>query len=207
VTTTKQASDVKQFVTSTIDVFRAPYGRAVAPHPRSAVIVGTTNEKKFHNDATGSRRFWIVRVGRPIDTQALADWRDQLWAEAVQAYAGGEGERWWLDDAQEAARAGDAEQHFVEDPWAALIEAWLESPCAKAEPITALRIMSMALELDAVHQTQAAMNRVGRIMRGFGWDNPRTWLSDRGEARRQIRVWVRPKGTRERANPAADAAQ
>lgn len=199
VTTTKQASDVKQFVTSPIDVFRAPYGRAVAQHPRSSVIVGTTNEKKFHNDATGSRRFWIVRVGRPIDAQALTDWRDQLWAEAVQAYAGGKGEQWWLGADEEAAREGDADQHFVEDPWAALVEGWLESPRAKAEPITAQRILSMALELDAAHQTQAAMNRVGRIMRNLGWDNPRVWVHDRDEARRQIRMWVRAPSAHDRA--------
>jgi hypothetical protein len=200
ITTKRQAADVKQFLTSQTDVFRAPYGRAVAPHPRATVIVGTTNEAQFLADPTGSRRFWVVPVTRRADLQALEDWRDQLWAEAVAAFAAGE--RWWLDDADEVEREVVAERYQLDDPWELTITRWLESPSAKKEPITSARVLSEALALEAQNQTQAAMNRVGRVLRALGWDNP---LQRFGEGRR-VRVW-RPADTPERArngDPAQD---
>ena len=50
---------VKSFVTRTDDKFRQSYGVAVESHPRSCIIVGSTNsEGGFLRDITGNRRFW-----------------------------------------------------------------------------------------------------------------------------------------------------
>lgn len=83
---------VKSFVTRTDDKFRQSYGVAVESHPRSCIIVGSTNsEGGFLRDITGNRRFWPVHVsghGRfhPWELQEV----DQVWAEALERYHNGE---------------------------------------------------------------------------------------------------------------------
>lgn len=83
---------VKSFVTRVDDKYRQAYGAIVESHPRSCIIVGTTNsESGFLRDITGNRRFWPVQVSEnsPHHPWDLTD-TDQVWAEAIQAYKGGE---------------------------------------------------------------------------------------------------------------------
>lgn len=83
---------VKSFVTRVDDKYRQAYGMVVESHPRSCIIVGTTNsESGFLRDITGNRRFWPVQVSErgshhPWDLEEI----DQIWAEAIQAYKDGE---------------------------------------------------------------------------------------------------------------------
>lgn len=79
---------VKSFITRTDDKFRASYGFNVENHPRSNIIVGTTNsEDGFLRDITGNRRFWPVHVTgkgkhKPWDLKDV----DQIWAETIVKY-------------------------------------------------------------------------------------------------------------------------
>jgi predicted P-loop ATPase len=83
---------VKSFITRTDDKYRQAYGTTVESHPRSCVIVGTTNsDGGFLRDITGNRRFWPVRVTghgkwHPWELTAA----DQVWAEAIEYYKNGE---------------------------------------------------------------------------------------------------------------------
>ena len=83
---------VKSFVTRQDDKFRQAYGVNVESHPRSCIIVGSTNsESGFLRDVTGNRRFWPVHVPgtgkyHPWDVKDV----DQIWAEAIQLYKDGE---------------------------------------------------------------------------------------------------------------------
>lgn len=83
---------VKSFITRTDDKYRQAYGVSVESHPRSCIIVGTTNsDGGFLRDITGNRRFWPVTVNghgkyHPWD---LTD-ADQIWAEAIEYYNRGE---------------------------------------------------------------------------------------------------------------------
>ena len=83
---------VKSFITRTDDKFRQAYGVSVESHPRSCVIVGTTNsDGGFLRDITGNRRFWPVRVTgsgkyRPWELTEV----DLIWAEAIEYYNRGE---------------------------------------------------------------------------------------------------------------------
>ncbi|MEG2712542.1 MAG: virulence-associated E family protein [Clostridia bacterium] len=83
---------VKSFITRTDDKFRQAYGVNVESHPRSNIIVGTTNsEDGFLRDVTGNRRFWPVHVS---GESKLSPWDlkdvDQIWAEAIIKYKEGE---------------------------------------------------------------------------------------------------------------------
>ena len=83
---------VKSFVTRTDDKFRQSYGIVVESHPRTCIIVGSTNsEGGFLRDITGNRRFWPVHV---TGKGAHHPWEmtdiDQIWAEAIERYHQGE---------------------------------------------------------------------------------------------------------------------
>ena len=75
------SAKIKAVLSTRIDHFRMPFGRLAADYKRTAVLAGTTNNRDWHNDDTGGRRFWPVHVGR-IDLKWLSQERPQLFAEA-----------------------------------------------------------------------------------------------------------------------------
>ncbi|MDO5304382.1 MAG: VapE family protein, partial [bacterium] len=80
------------FVSRTDDKYRQAYGSSVESHPRSCIIVGTTNsDSGFLRDITGNRRFFPVNIA---GTGKYHPWEltevDQIWAEAVEYYNCGE---------------------------------------------------------------------------------------------------------------------
>ena len=83
---------IKSFVSRTDDKYRQAYGSSVESHPRSCIIVGTTNsDSGFLRDITGNRRFFPVNI---TGTGKYHPWEltevDQIWAEAVKYYNCGE---------------------------------------------------------------------------------------------------------------------
>lgn len=87
--TRAEVTKVKQFVSSQKDRFRASFDRRPKDYPRQVVFIGTTNESHYLSDPTGNRRFWPVRVTRPIDLDWLRDNLDQLYAEALHYFEAG----------------------------------------------------------------------------------------------------------------------
>lgn len=167
-------SRLKAWLTSTHDMYRAPYARSVTRKARSCVICGTTNRKQFLTDDTGSRRFWIIPVGAPIDRQMLADARDQLWAEAVCAYEAGES--WWLTREADLEREAANEDFGEEDAWEAPITAWLAAPTITE--ITMSDLLMGALKIDVARQDYAAQRRAVRILNAIGWRRRRAPKAD-----------------------------
>jgi predicted P-loop ATPase len=74
---------VKLFIASEKDRFRASFDRRPRDYPRQVVFIGTTNEDHYLTDPTGNRRFWPVRVTKPVDIAYLREHRQQLFAEAL----------------------------------------------------------------------------------------------------------------------------
>jgi len=118
---------VKSFVTRTDDKFRQAYGIVVESHPRSSIIVGSTNsEGGFLRDITGNRRFWPVHVSgngkyQPWDLKDV----DQVWAEAIYRYH--EGEKLFLTG-KEAAEAYAMQQDAMEsDDREGIVEDYLDA--------------------------------------------------------------------------------
>ncbi len=113
-----EAEDLKAFLTRATDEIRAPYARKADAVLRQCVFVGTTNETAFLRDMTGGRRFWPVSCGT-INANALADDREQLFAEAVVAFNAGE--RWHLTSEIEQLAQCEQENAREEDPWESAI--------------------------------------------------------------------------------------
>lgn len=120
---------VKQFITRRDDIFRESYGHRTASHPRRCIFIATTNNPEFLVDATGNRRWWVVRChatskDRGVDMKELREDRDQVWAEAVALWRAGEPLE--LDGALADTAIQLQGSAQSEDPWRGMIADWLE---------------------------------------------------------------------------------
>lgn len=181
-------TDVKKFITETIDQFRPVHGKNTIDRPRRCVFVGTTNERQYLKDATGNRRFWPVPCGEVAVAKIAAD-RDQLWAEAVDRYR--QGEVWWITDEETLAKAEAIQSDRSEqDPWGEVIDAWLDSPEHRLVPfVTVAQVLHHAIKMDTARQTKLDEMRVANHFSKRGWKHDR-----RTPAAGQKRTWgyVRP---------------
>lgn len=117
---------VKSFISRTDDKFRQAYGTVVESHPRTNIIVGSSNsDSGFLRDITGNRRFWPVNVSgegkhHPWELESV----DQIWAEAIVRYR--EGEELYLKGSV-AAEAYIRQQEAMEsDDREGIVEEYLE---------------------------------------------------------------------------------
>lgn len=109
----REQETLKAYFSQQEDTVRPPYARVDIRIPRQVVFTATTNEEDFLKDATGSRRYWPIKVGQRIDHLAIEALRDRLWAQALRIYrekvAAGEDHIWWLTDEEEIEREKQAE--------------------------------------------------------------------------------------------------
>lgn len=151
---------MRAFITRRVDVMRLPYGRITEEFPRRCVFVGTTNDDEPLTDTHGNRRYWPITVGR-IDVHALERDRDQLFAEAVQAFKAGE--RWWLDEEEQDVADKEAGLYVAVDAWVDLIRDWILRIPMEQRPkqLSLHAVASKALLLDPNQLTRGAMVRLG----------------------------------------------
>lgn len=180
----------KQFISSKVDKFRAPYGRTVEESPRRCIFVGTTNRDDYLADDTGNRRYWPVRVTR-VDVDAIVRDRDLILAEAVAAYHAGES--WWLQDSEVAAAAVETEARQKELPYIDSIWRWWSAlpetppaagkslpdalpPLGKRSPLSNedVGVRALGMSLDRMDHSG-----IGKAMKALGFD------------RRQVRIGPR----------------
>lgn len=174
-----EVAKLKSFLTQTVDQFRPSYGREEVFNPRQCVFIGTTNEENYLRDTTGNRRFWPVRCGGSIDLEALAHDRDQLLAEAVDAFKSGE--QWWPDREFERVHIAREQQARREiDPWVDTIRSWLERSQSRA--VTIDEVLGGALGVQSSNIDRRASDRVARCLLDLGFERRRT----NGK-----RMWVR----------------
>jgi predicted P-loop ATPase len=120
---------IKLFISKQSDNYRAAYARYTIERPRQCAFFGSTNDEEFLKDPTGGRRFWPIKVDKiPVEkyNQLSELYVQQLWAEAVYAYDNGE--RWYLEEVQEAEARIVQEQYRLKDERLSLIEEFLDTP-------------------------------------------------------------------------------
>lgn len=173
---------LKSFASSEIDTFRPSYGEHMIESPRRTVFVGTLNEGDFLDDPTGSRRFWVVDVKRPIDIPELVKNCDQIWAQALAAYDAGE--QWHLTPEEDEIRAVANAGHERENPW----EHNIRRIAPNLPPrFTLSELCQEHLNLDA-RETQRNQRDICAALRGLGFVRHDV-DSSRGGRRHRSRVW------------------
>lgn len=174
-----EVEKIKQFLVQLHDAYRPPYGRVTIEQLRRCVFAATTNRNDYLRDSTGNRRFLPIRTG-VIDMEALARDREQLWAEAVAAFLGGE--PWHIRDTSvlELARTEQAER-LDQDAWLGDIEHQI---VGKSEVLVADLLGKLGVETGK--RTSREAERVKSVLRLLGWEEHRP----RANGIRQ-RVWRR----------------
>ena len=127
----------KAFLTRKIDDVRLPYKRANEKFPRRTVFVATTNKKNVLHDATGSRRFWCVDLGKKkIDIAKLKKDLSLIWSEVLYHYDNEV--QHYLTDEEEEMRQQSAQDFTDPHP---LTDAVLDIAERLKAPITTARII------------------------------------------------------------------
>lgn len=154
---------LKSFLTRTTERYRPPYGRLEVVEPRQCILIGTTNKSVYLSDETGGRRYWPVKVGK-IDTDLLNQDRDQLLAEAVDAFR--KGEQWWPHgDFERHVIKPEQEERFEVDEWEGLISKYLDT----RSKVTIQAVAFDALAFDNKKIGVSEQRRIAKIMERLGW--------------------------------------
>lgn len=163
----KESSEVKEFVSKRSDLYRPPYAREAVDVKRESAFSGTTNQDNYFKDETGARRFWPVVVGE-IDLAGIAQWREQLIAEAVWLYS--EGERPFIPRSEADvyfAALAEQRRRYEGDPWTLTVLDYAHNMAGK--PLVAEDIITGQLNKKIADVTRQDSNRVGKILRAEGY--------------------------------------
>ena len=127
---------VKAFLSTSDDKYRPSYGKVVESHPRQSVIVATVNgERGYLRDVTGNRRFWVVKCRQQEAVRKFAftaGERDQIWAEALHIWQGGE--KLYLEGDLLAASEVAQREAMEADDRVGLVEEYLNTPLPEKWP-------------------------------------------------------------------------
>lgn len=136
-----QQGFLKHLLQKPVANLRKPYGNTIQEVRRYASFIGTSNRKDLLTDPSGSRRFICVEVTAPIRTDTPINYR-QLYAQAMQALT--EGERYWLDDTDEAILKQNNRDFEQESPLEQLFHAYFRMAEAEEEGewLTPMQIMN-----------------------------------------------------------------
>jgi predicted P-loop ATPase len=179
----RQAGELKAFLSRRKDTYRQPYARQSLEYPRRSIIVGSANDSQFLNDATGSRRFWIipVEVGR-IDLETLKKERDAIWSAAVFAYK--QNESWWLSQSEEKLSHHNNEKFQIIDEWVAQVEHYIKD----YQRVSITEILTRAFDYELNKIDRPTQMRVASILTSLGWKKVG---QQQHQGKRQV-VWQKP---------------
>jgi predicted P-loop ATPase len=82
----KEVESFKSFLTSTADIYRAPYQRITENRPRMCVFFGTANDTQFMTDKTGNRRFLPIQARTGQHNAKLPAMQDEFCRDVTQAW-------------------------------------------------------------------------------------------------------------------------
>lgn len=169
ISTKKDVSQLKSWLARNRDDYRAPYAKTVKSHPRTFVLVGSTNRDDFLKDETGSRRFMIIPVERDIPIEQLVEERDRIWGAAVSLYRAGVAS--YLSSVEMKLQKIINEDYTQIDPWSDIIAAYLVNETR--EFIPTCHLLEKAIGLEANQMGTQESKRVAAIMLQFGFKRQR----------------------------------
>lgn len=178
----KDVSTLKSFMTSSVDSYRAPYARTVKEHPRSSILVGTTNETEILNDPTGSRRFLVIPVEKRIDLNLLISERDRIWAAANAFYKANVGRKhlWDLSEEEQERQEILNREFQVKDPWEDAVRLFVSDK----DYVTTAQVLSN-LGVEIARQDIALARRASSVLKRMGWKYAYKRINSE-----LLRVWI-----------------
>ncbi|MDR5772094.1 MULTISPECIES: VapE domain-containing protein [unclassified Caballeronia] len=188
---TRDSESIKAFISRTHENWVPKFKEFSTQFARRFLFFGTTNQEEFLADETGERRWLPIRVGR-CDVAAIARDCLQLWAEARDVFELA-GIDW--QDAEKLAADVHAE-HKISDPWAPIVQTWLETPeefdgeddtPGKREFLQVHEVLVGALRMDAKQIGKREEQRIGRVLQALGFVRGLRRVNGK-----PTRVWEKP---------------
>ncbi len=159
-----EAGALKAFPTQTEERYVPKYGRVEVIEVRQCVFIGTTNKTAHLRDETGGRRFWPIKIGI-IDIDVLIRDRDQLFAEAMHAFAAET--PWWPGEAFEHKNTiPQQEPRYDTDVWEEEIRIFT----ADKDKVTILQIARDGLLIHLPKVGTSDQRRITAVLEQAGWE-------------------------------------
>ena len=182
--TLTQQGFLKHLLQKPVANLRKPYGSTIQEMRRYASFIGTSNLKDLLTDPSGSRRFICIEVTGPIQTNVTINYR-QLYAQAMHDIM--KGERYWLDDTDEAIVKEYNREFERVDPLEELFLCHFRGAeeSEEGEWLTAMQILN---DLQQKTRDKLAINRIaafGRTLRKLDILNKK---SNRGTLYHLVRI-------------------
>lgn len=164
------AAGVKAFISRQTDRARLAYARLTEDVPRQCVFMGTTNEATFLTSVSGNRRIWPIEVNN-VDTDAISEDLDQLYAEALVMYYRkfkGVSNELVLQTDEARQGASIAQDSRIEsDEWEERIDSWIDKE--EKEHVTLEDIWINCIKRDATFFDMNNQKRVSRALKKLGY--------------------------------------
>lgn len=171
---------LKSFLTIEKCDFRTPFAKNPIQKPALANFIGTVNPGAgFLNDNSGSRRFMTAEVGE-IDWSYRDLNVDQLWAQAVELWRGGESAT--LTPEEKARQGATNEAHQIENYADAWIRKYFHIDPTRSDWLTTTQAVVARLQnMGVTGTTRAVQMEVSDALRGMGLRQhanarPRAWI-------------------------------
>ena len=152
---------------------RKAYTSSILEVRRYASFIATSNHKDLLSDLSGNRRFICVEVTAPIDTNVSVNY-SQLYAQAFHAVM--HGERYWLDDTDEALLKESNEEFRQVSPLEHLLMSCFSIASPEAEDGEWLMAMDIFNHLQSKTKEKLALgklNHLGRLLKKWNVPNKR----------------------------------
>ena len=152
---------------------RKAYTSSILEVRRYASFIATSNHKDLLSDLSGNRRFICVEVTAPIDTNVSMNY-SQLYAQAFHAVM--HGERYWLDDTDEALLKESNEEFRQVSPLEHLLMSYFSIASPEAEDGEWMMAMDIFNHLQSKTREKLALgklNYLGRLLRKWNVPNKR----------------------------------
>jgi putative DNA primase/helicase len=165
--TKEERAKYKSFLPSRFDKFRAAYAAETKNHARCNAFGASSNSEDFMTgiDTAFDRRFWPFRITCEIDLAMVRSLRDQLWAEARDAFLAGE--PWHFskrDPRQDQIREMQSEFVNDSDPWEQPLSGWIETA---SDPKTVPDALTF-LGVPTSDQNKPNQMRVAELLKKLG---------------------------------------
>lgn len=182
---TKETTDIKEYISRSIDQYRQFQTGDLVVRPRYNVFVGTTNEETMLQDASGNRRFWVLDCPGVIDIDWVETNRDRIWAAALALAQSGYSHR--LNDRQQVTHNEENRKYERFDEWEHDIAAFLKD---KREVLTKDVFLQSIVkgQVGALEKlTHGTSIRISNILKKLGWKQKVTKVDGRS-----VRLWEKP---------------
>ena len=164
---------VKKFISTREDKCTLKYDKYSTKYKRQFIFIGTINpygSGKYVRDLTGARRYWPVKINKtefnPIDVDKVDEVLDQLYAEAVVAYKGGE-THYMQGDALREAQRHQEDRVVGRAGLEEIADYFLYGPGSEAERVHTRQVAKQIWPNIPIKQFQ--LDDVSHYLESFGW--------------------------------------